>query len=243
MIFKDKVALVTGGSKGIGRAITEKLAREGARVFIFARNLEKAQQTAARIGVNVTACQVDVADYAQVNEAIKQIVKETGRIDFLVNNAGITRDNLLMRMDRDDWDTVLDINLGGAFNCVKAVARPMNKQRSGKIVNITSVIGVMGNPGQVNYSAAKAGLIGLTKSAAKEFASRNITVNAVAPGFIETDMTEDLPQNIKEGILQQIPLARFGQSEEVADTVVFLLSDAASYITGNVLHVNGGLWM
>jgi len=243
VVFKDKVALVTGGSRGIGLAIARQLAQSGAQVFIFARNLERAQEAAAQLGDNVTACRVDVADAEQVNAAVKQILEQSGKIDFLVNNAGITRDSLLVRMNWADWDLVLRTNLGGAFNCIKAVTRQMSKQRAGRIINITSVIGVMGNIGQANYSAAKAGLIGLTKTVAKELASRNITVNAVAPGFIDTDMTTGLPDKVKDGILQQIPLTRFGQPEEVANAVSFLLSEAAGYITGQVIHVNGGLWM
>ncbi len=243
MIFKDKVALVTGGSRGIGLAISRQLACAGAQVVIFARNLAKAEEVAAGLGNDSWACQVDIADAGQVNNAVKEIIAKTGKIDFLINNAGITKDNLLVRMSKDDWDAVIDTNLGGAFNCIKAVVRPMSKRRSGRIVNITSVIGVMGNIGQANYSAAKAGMIGLTKSAARELASRGVTVNAVAPGFIATDMTADLPDNIKEGILQQVPLSRLGDPDEVASVVSFLLSDAAGYITGEVIHINGGLWM
>ena len=243
MVFKEKVALVTGGSRGIGRAIAAELAREGARVFIFGRDLARARETAEELGENVSAHQVDVADGEQVEQTIRQILSQSGKIDFLINNAGITRDALLARMSRQDWDLVLDTNLGGAFNCIKAVARPMSKQRGGRIVNISSVIGVMGNIGQANYAAAKAGLIGLTKTAAKELASRKVTVNAVAPGFIETDMTAGLPDKIKENILREIPLGCFGKVRDIASAVRFLLSDAAGYITGQVIHVNGGLWM
>ncbi|MBI5787641.1 MAG: 3-oxoacyl-[acyl-carrier-protein] reductase [Candidatus Schekmanbacteria bacterium] len=242
MVFKDRVALVTGGSRGIGKSIAQQLVQGGAQVFIFARDLAKAQETASQLG-NVTPMQADVADFDQVEAQIKQIIAQTGKLDYLINNAGITRDNLLMRMDKADWDAVINTNLGGAFNCTKAVTRQMSKQRFGRIVNITSIIGAMGNAGQANYSAAKAGLMGLTKSAARELASRNITVNAVAPGFIETDMTAVLPENIKSAMLQQIPLGRFGQPEDVAQLTCFLLSDTAGYITGQVFHVNGGLLM
>jgi len=184
-----------------------------------------------------------VADAAAVNQGLDYILKESGRLDILVNNAGITRDNLIVRMKETEWDAVLGVNLKGAFNCIRAVSRPMVKQRGGRIINISSVVGVMGNPGQANYVASKAGLIGLTKTVARELASRNITVNAVAPGFIQTEMTEALPEATRNLMLAQIPLGRFGASEEVAQAVAFLASDAAAYITGQVIHVNGGMLM
>jgi len=194
-------------------------------------------------GAQAKLIEFNVADAGQVQQAVDEILKESGRLDLLVNNAGITRDNLILRMKEEEWDAVLAVNLKGAYNCIRAVSKAMVKQRFGRIINISSVVGVMGNPGQANYVASKAGLIGLTKSVARELASRNITVNAVAPGFIQTEMTESLPAKVKEEMLAQIPLGRFGTPEEVAQTVAFLASEAAAYLTGQVIHVNGGMLM
>jgi 3-oxoacyl-[acyl-carrier protein] reductase len=244
-MLTGKVAVVTGGSRGIGRSIALDLAKEGAKVVLFyAGNHAAAEETTAAItalGTEAAALQVNVADSEQVDLAFKQVIKQFGRIDILVNNAGITRDNLLMRIKEEDWDQVIDTNLKGVFLCCKAVIRPMMKQRGGRIINISSVVGVSGNPGQANYVAAKAGVIGITKTMAKEFASRNITVNAIAPGFIQTDMTSVLDEKVKEATLASIPLGRYGAAEEVASTVSFLASDKASYITGQTIHVDGGL--
>ncbi|EID43272.1 3-oxoacyl-[acyl-carrier-protein] reductase [Parageobacillus thermoglucosidasius TNO-09.020] len=245
--MQGKVALVTGASRGIGRAIALELARQGAKIAVnYAGSEAKANEVVGEIknmGGEAFAIQADVADAQAVEQMIKTVLERFERIDILVNNAGITRDNLLMRMKEEEWDDVININLKGVFNCTKAVTRPMMKQRYGRIVNIASVVGVMGNPGQANYVAAKAGVIGLTKTAARELASRNITVNAVAPGFITTDMTERLSEEIKSEMLKQIPLARFGEPEDVAKVVAFLVSDAASYMTGQTLHVDGGMIM
>ncbi|BDG32867.1 3-oxoacyl-[acyl-carrier-protein] reductase [Parageobacillus thermoglucosidasius] len=246
-MLQGKVALVTGASRGIGRAIALELARQGAKIAVnYAGSEAKANEVVGEIknmGGEAFAIQADVADAQAVEQMIKTVLERFERIDILVNNAGITRDNLLMRMKEEEWDDVININLKGVFNCTKAVTRPMMKQRYGRIVNIASVVGVMGNPGQANYVAAKAGVIGLTKTAARELASRNITVNAVAPGFITTDMTERLSEEIKSEMLKQIPLARFGEPEDVAKVVAFLVSDAASYMTGQTLHVDGGMIM
>lgn len=244
-MLTNQVAVVTGGSRGIGRAIARTLAEAGSHVVIFyAGNQVAAEETLSLIeatGQQGLALQVDVSNQEQVDGAFKQVLERFGRIDILVNNAGITRDNLIMRLKEEDWDQVLDTNLKGVFFCTKAVVRPMMKQRSGRIINISSIVGVMGNPGQANYVAAKAGVIGLTKATAKEIASRNITVNAIAPGFIETDMTAKLDDQIKKEMLKAIPLARFGSSEEVAELVKFLASPAAGYITGQTIHVDGGM--
>ncbi|REK55008.1 MAG: beta-ketoacyl-ACP reductase [Geobacillus sp.] len=246
-MLQGKVALVTGASRGIGRAIALELARQGAKIAVnYAGSEAKANEVVGEIknmGGEAFAIQADVADAQAVEQMVKTVLERFERIDILVNNAGITRDNLLMRMKEEEWDDVININLKGVFNCTKAVTRPMMKQRYGRIVNIASVVGVMGNPGQANYVAAKAGVIGLTKTAARELASRNITVNAVAPGFITTDMTERLSEEIKSEMLKQIPLARFGEPEDVAKVVAFLVSDAASYMTGQTLHVDGGMIM
>lgn len=246
-MLAGKVAVVTGGSRGIGRAIAITLAQAGADVAIFyAGNQAAAEETLAQIhqaGRQGIALQVNVADAEQVEAAIKQVTTTWGKIDILVNNAGITRDNLLMRMKEEEWDQVINTNLKGVFLCTKAVTRPMMKQRYGRIINISSVVGVMGNPGQANYVAAKAGVIGLTKSAAKELASRNITVNAIAPGWIETDMTAVLDEEVNKQMLAVIPLGRPGAAQEVAEAVKFLASDAAGYITGQTLHVDGGMVM
>ncbi len=245
-VFNGQVALVTGGSRGIGRSIALSLASDGADVAILARNQERCQRVAAEIeqlGVRALALSVEVADYAQVEQAVKQLIGQFGRLDILVNNAGITRDGLLIRMSKPDWDEVLAVNLSGAFNLTRCAARHMLKARKGKILNITSVVGLTGNSGQANYAAAKAGIIGLTKTVAQELAPRGITVNAIAPGFIATDMTKGLSTEVKEQILNRIPLARFGTAEEVAAAAKFLLSPAADYITGQVISVNGGMYM
>ena len=247
MLLDGKTALVTGASRGIGRAIALRLAAEGARVAInYAGNVKAAEEVKAAIeaaGGTAILCRADVADSAAVEAMIADVVKEFGAIDILVNNAGITRDTLLMRMKDEDFAKVLDTNLKGVFYCTKAVAKLMMKKRAGRIINMASVVGLVGNAGQTNYAAAKAGVIGFSKSAAKELASRGITVNAVAPGFIGTDMTADLPESVKEKALSDIPLGRAGQPEDVANAVLFLASDQASYITGQVVHVDGGMVM
>ena len=241
-----KTALVTGGSRGIGRAIALRLAAEGADVALCARQVEAAQAVAGELqalGVRALARPADVAQSAQAGALIEAVLAEWGRLDILVNNAGITRDNLLLRMSEEEWDAVLDTNLKGAFNCCKAAARSMVRARSGRIINISSVVGLMGNAGQANYAASKAGLIGFTKSLAKELASRSIRVNVVAPGFIRTPMTDELTPEAKQGLLAQIPLGRFGEAQEIADVCSFLASDASKYITGQVLRVDGGMMM
>lgn len=247
MDLTGKVAVVTGGSRGIGKAVCLRLGALGATVVInYVSRPDAAQETAAEVekaGGKAALAQFNVADSAAVDAAFKKILETHGRIDVLVNNAGITRDGLFMKMKEADWDLVLDTNLKGAFNCIKAVNRPMMKQRSGAIISITSVIGFAGNAGQANYSAAKAGLIGLTRSLAKEFASRNIRVNGVAPGYIDTDMTKDLPESVKEIILSEIPLRSMGAADDVAAAVAFLASEDARYITGQFIHVNGGMYM
>ena len=242
-----KSALVTGASRGIGRAIALKLASLGANVAInFAGNLAKAQEVKAEIetnGAKAILVQGNVADFETVQSIVKTVTENFGTIDILVNNAGITRDNLLIKMSESDFDDVIATNLKGVFNCTKAVTRIMMKQRGGRIVNLSSVVGITGNVSQANYAAAKAGIIGFTKSAAKELAARNITVNAVAPGFIETDMTDVLSDKIKEELIKGIPAGRIGSVEDVAELVAFLVSDKAAYITGQVINVDGGMAM
>ena len=246
-LLEGKVALVTGGSRGIGRAIALRLGQEGADVAVCARNVEAAGEVESEIeGLGrkclVRAC--DVADAEQAGALIASTIEELGQLDILVNNAGVTRDNLLMRMKEEDWDEVLAINLKGAFNCARAAVRPMLKARGGRIVNITSVVGLQGNAGQVNYAASKAGLIGLTKSLARELASRGITANAVAPGLVpETGMTGELAAEVQQQMLSAVPLGRAGTPEDVAHAVAFLASEQAAYITGQVLAVDGGMVM
>ncbi|SGW43985.1 3-oxoacyl-[acyl-carrier-protein] reductase [Staphylococcus argenteus] len=242
-----KSALVTGASRGIGRSIALQLAEEGYNVAVnYAGSKEKAEAVVEEIkakGVDSFAIQANVANADEVKAMIKEVVSQFGSLDVLVNNAGITRDNLLMRMKEQEWDDVIDTNLKGVFNCIQKATPQMLRQRSGAIINLSSVVGAVGNPGQANYVATKAGVIGLTKSAARELASRGITVNAVAPGFIVSDMTDALSDELKEQMLTQIPLARFGQDTDIANTVAFLASDKAKYITGQTIHVNGGMFM
>ncbi|MFO7889100.1 MAG: 3-oxoacyl-[acyl-carrier-protein] reductase [bacterium] len=242
--LKGKKAIVTGAARGIGKSIVLTLAKNGCDVIVADLNEESARSTASEVrkqGVNAYAFKVDVADIEQVKWLIKQSYEKFSTIDILINNAGITRDKLLMRMSEQDWDLVLQVNLKGAFNCTKQVVRKMIKQSSGKIINISSVVGVMGNAGQSNYAASKAGLIGFTRSIAKELGGRNIQVNAIAPGYIETEMTDNLSQDVKNSYIKQIPMNRGGTPEEVAKTVLFLASSLSDYITGQVIHVDGGM--
>ncbi len=246
MRLKDKVALITGAAQGIGRDIALKFAAEGADIAVGDINLEKATKTAQEIealGRKALVLELDVTDYAKLTESVNKILDKFKKVDILVNNAGITKDNLLLRMSDAEWDAVLNVNLKGTFNCTKAVSRLMIKQRYGKIINIASIIGIIGNPGQANYAASKAGIIALTKTAAKELASRNINVNAVAPGFIQTEMTSKLPEELKQKMQEAIPLGRFGSPVDVASVCVFLASEDASYITGQTIIVDGGMVM
>jgi len=241
-----QIAVVTGAGRGIGRAIALKFANEGADVVVVSRTQENSEKVAAEIralGRKAWAFAVDVADAAAVNAASEKILAETGKVDILVNNAGVTRDGLLMRMSDADWDTVLNTNLKGAFHFTRAFFRSFAKQRAGRIINISSVIGLIGNPGQANYAASKAGLIGFTQSVAKELAGRGVTVNAIAPGFIETDMTAELKPELREAILKQIPLGALGQAEDIAAAALYLASAGARYVTGQVLTVDGGMVM
>jgi 3-oxoacyl-[acyl-carrier protein] reductase len=246
-MLKGKTAVVTGASRGIGRAIALKLAKLGANIVVNYRNsVEAVQEVVSEIealGVKALAVQCDISSYSDVEHMMKKCIEELGSLDILVNNAGITKDGLLMRMKEEDFDSVIDINLKGAFNCTRHVSAIMLKQRSGRIINISSVSGLTGNAGQVNYSSAKAGIIGMTKAVAREFASRGITCNAIAPGYIQTDMTESLPAKVKESILNSIPLKRLGMPGDVANAVAFLASEEASYITGQVINVDGGMVM
>jgi 3-oxoacyl-[acyl-carrier protein] reductase len=246
MRLKDKVALITGAAQGIGREIALAFGREGADIVVADVNLEKAGQVAKEIealGRKVMALELDVTDYAKVEEGLNKILDKLGKVDILVNNAGITKDSLLLRMSEADWDAVLKVNLKGTFNCTKAVSKVMIKQKMGRIINIASIIGIIGNPGQANYSASKAGIIALTKTTAKELASRNINANAVAPGFIQTDMTAKLPEEVRQKMLGEIPLNRFGSAADVAGICLFLASEESSYVTGQTIVVDGGMVM
>lgn len=247
MRLKDRVAIVTGGAQGIGKAIALALAKEGAKIILWDIKIEEVERTSNEIAqscqVETSAYQVNVTNCSEVENIVKKILDKFSKIDILVNNAGITRDNLILRMTEEEWDSVLAVNLKGVFNCTKAVSRVMLKQHSGKIINIASVVGLLGNPGQANYSASKGGVIALTKTCAREFAKRNINVNAIAPGFIKTAMTEKLDPKVKETLLEQIPMGRLGEPEEVAKLVLFLCSEEANYITGQVISLDGGMHM
>jgi 3-oxoacyl-[acyl-carrier protein] reductase len=244
--LQGKVAVVTGGARGIGKTCSLTLAQAGANIVVSDVDLAGAEQVAEEIramGRDALAVKTDVSKLADAEQLVESVLAKFQRIDILVNNAGITRDNLLMRMDEKEWDAVITVNLKGTFNCIKAATRPMMKQRFGKVINMASVVGVMGNAGQANYAASKAGVIGLTKSVAKELGSRNIQVNAIAPGYIETEMTKDLPQAAKDAFLTIIPMKRPGQAEDVARIVLFLASSLSDYVTGQVIHVDGGMVM
>lgn len=247
MRLEGKSVLVTGASRGIGREIALEMARQGANVAVnYSGSEAKANETVDEIkamGRDAFAVQCDVSNPESVGAMVKETIDRFGKLDVLVNNAGVTKDNLLMRMKEEEWDDVININLKGVFLCTKAVTRQMMKQRQGRIINIASIVGVSGNPGQANYVAAKAGVIGFTKTAAKELASRNITVNAIAPGFITTDMTDKLSEEVKTEMLKQIPLARFGEPKDIANLTIFLASDDSAYMTGQTLHVDGGMVM
>ena len=247
-LLQDKIALVTGGTTGIGKAIVLKFAAEGATVIIFGRNEERGSQVVEEINSHTTHKQatfhkVDISNVQETSTVISEIIKEKGRVDILVNNAGVTRDNLLMKMTEDDWDTVINTNLKSVYTTCKAVVRSMMKSRKGKIINISSVVGLVGGSGQMNYAASKSGLLGITKSLAKELASRNVCVNSIAPGFIQTNMTGALNEKQTETILSQIPMGRMGRSEEIANTALFLASELADYITGQCITVDGGMVM
>jgi 3-oxoacyl-[acyl-carrier protein] reductase len=244
--MKGHTAIITGGGRGIGRAIAESLAGHGVNIAVVDVNLDIAREAAADLentGIKSIALKADVSDAADVNSIFEEVLKEFGKVEILVNNAGITRDALLLRMKEEDWDSVININLKGTFLCSKEAVKAMSKQRYGRIINIASVVAFMGNPGQANYSASKAGIVGLTKTIAKEYASRGITVNAVAPGFITTAMTNALPENVKQEMLKAIPMNKFGSVEDVANAVVFFAMPESGYITGQVMHVNGGMYM
>jgi len=245
-MLKGKVALVTGAAQGIGKAIAETLAKEGANIAICDVNIEKAEETAkelAALGVKTAAYKTNVSVAAECDALIESTVKDLGKLDILVNNAGVTRDGLLIRMSEQDWDLVIAINLKGTFNCTKAAVKTMMKARYGRIINISSVIGLMGNAGQVNYAASKSGVLGITRSIAKEYANRNITVNAVAPGYIQTAMTDKLTEEQKQAMLKFVPLSRMGQPQDVANGVLFFASPLADYVTGQVLAIDGGMVM
>jgi 3-oxoacyl-[acyl-carrier protein] reductase len=246
MDFKGQVALVTGGARGIGRAIAERLAREGVDLAIADVSLQSAEDAArglSALGIRAGALKLDVSRSEEVAGAFAKIVSDFGRLDIVINNAGITRDGLILRMKEEDWDAVINVNLKGVFLCSKEAVKVMVKQRYGRIVNIASVVAFMGNPGQANYSASKAGIVGLTKTTAREYASRGITVNAVAPGFIATAMTDALAESVRQEMLKSIPCGAFGTVDDVANAVLFLASPASGYITGQVVHVNGGMYM
>jgi 3-oxoacyl-[acyl-carrier protein] reductase len=246
MSLQGRIAIVTGAAQGIGRAIAENLAQAGADVAVADLDPGRSQETVSaveKLGRQALNVKVNVAEVADCKAMVEQVVKAWGKVDILVNNAGITRDGLLLRMKEEDWNLVLQVNLNGTFNCTKAVLQAMTKQRYGRIVNIASIVGVMGNAGQANYAASKAAVIGFTKTVGREYASRNVTVNAVAPGFIDTAMTHGLPDDVKETLRKQIPLGRLGTPADVAAAVKFLVSEDAAYITGHVLHVNGGMLM
>jgi 3-oxoacyl-[acyl-carrier protein] reductase len=246
MSLAGKAAIVTGAAQGIGRAIAEALAHAGADVAVADLDPGRSQDTVTAItkmGRRALNIKVNVAEWNDAKAMVDQVVKEWGKVDILVNNAGITRDGLLLRMKEEDWNLVIQVNLNGTFNCTKAALQPMSKQRSGRIVNIASIVGAIGNAGQANYAASKAAVIGFTKTVAREYASRAVTVNAVAPGFIDSAMTQQLSADVKETLFKQIPLGRLGQPSDVAEAVKFLASDEAGYITGHVLHVNGGMHM
>lgn len=250
-LLENKTALITGGTRGIGYAIAGTFLREGARVAILGTTADKAIASAMKLAQEasvsidqVTGFGVDVRDTTAVTNTVESVIALFGgKLDILVNNAGITRDNLVMRLDEEEWDAVLDTNLKGVFNCIRAAIRPMIRSRGGRIINISSVVGLMGNPGQANYSAAKAGVIGLTKTVARELASRNILVNAIAPGFVDTDMTAVLGEEFRQKLMEQIPLGRIATPQEIADVALFLASPAASYMTGQCLSVDGGMHM
>lgn len=246
LILQDKVAIVTGATRGIGRAIALAFAAQGAKLVVVGTNADTVQAFAEELqksGTQALGVQADVSVTSDVERLIDSVKERFGRVDILINNAGVTRDGLILRMKDDDWDTVLDVNLKGAFLCTRAVAKLMTRQRSGRIINISSVVGQMGNAGQANYGASKAGLHGLTRSTARELAKRQITVNAVAPGFIQTDMTDSLSEQQRSELTEQIPLARLGHVDDIAATVLFLASEQAGYVTGQVIGVNGGMYM